>query len=91
MVLSRQREGDRVETIFGRHSVDGIFIAASIAVPIAIAQAFELNQVQSAELIQSTFFSLGLVAMVQCLCGHMLPINESPAGLWWGYIPFMQA
>ena len=36
------------------------FIAASIAVPIAIAQAFELNQVQSAELIQSTFFSLGL-------------------------------
>lgn len=60
------------------------FIAASIAVPIAIAQAFELNQVQSAELIQSTFFSLGLVAMVQCLCGHMLPINESPAGLWWG-------
>lgn len=44
------------------------FIAASIAVPIAIAQAFELNQVQSAELIQSTFFSLGLVAMVQCLC-----------------------
>ncbi len=27
---------------------------------------------------------LGTTAFIQCLLGHRLPINESPAGLWWG-------
>lgn len=30
------------------------------------------------------FFVLGIAAVIQCLKGHRLPINESPAGLWWG-------
>lgn len=30
------------------------------------------------------FFVLGTTAFIQCLLGHRLPINESPAGLWWG-------
>ncbi len=29
-------------------------------------------------------FVLGVAAVIQCLQGHRLPINESPAGLWWG-------
>lgn len=59
-------------------------IAAAIVVPVAIAQSFHLNHADSAALIQSTFFVLGVAAVIQCLQGHRLPINESPAGLWWG-------
>ncbi|MDA1476757.1 purine/pyrimidine permease [Bacillus changyiensis] len=73
-----------MKLFFGALQWTAFIIASAIVVPIAIGQAFELNQLETAELIQSTFFVLGTTAFVQCLLGHRLPINESPAGLWWG-------
>jgi xanthine/uracil permease len=59
-------------------------IAGSIAAPIAIADLFQLPPVETAGFIQRTIFVLGVASLIQALIGHKLPINEGPAGLWWG-------
>jgi xanthine/uracil permease len=59
-------------------------VAGSIAAPIAIADLFHLNPVETAGFIQRTIFVLGASSLIQALIGHKLPINEGPAGLWWG-------
>ncbi|MTH55610.1 purine permease [Bacillus mangrovi] len=59
-------------------------IASTIVVPIAIGQLFSLDGNQTAVLIQSTLFVLGLAGLLQVTLGHKMPINEGPAGLWWG-------
>lgn len=59
-------------------------IAGSIVAPIAIADVFQLNEIQTTGLVQRTMFVLGLAGFLQALFGHRLPINEGPAGLWWG-------
>ncbi|CAM3789316.1 purine/pyrimidine permease [Mesobacillus thioparans] len=59
-------------------------IAGSIVAPIAIADVFHLNELQTTGLVQRTMFVLGISSLLQALIGHRLPINEGPAGLWWG-------
>lgn len=59
-------------------------IAGSIVAPIAIADLFELNPLETTGLVQRTIFVLGVSSLLQGLLGHQLPINEGPAGLWWG-------
>ncbi|MCA1053844.1 purine/pyrimidine permease [Rossellomorea aquimaris] len=59
-------------------------IAGSIAAPIAIADLFQLDPAETAGFIQRTIFVLGAASLIQALIGHKLPINEGPAGLWWG-------
>ncbi|KIL45316.1 hypothetical protein KP78_28600 [Jeotgalibacillus soli] len=59
-------------------------IAGSIATPIANAALFQLDAIETAGFVQRTMFVLGMAGIVQVLFGHRLPINESPAGLWWG-------
>lgn len=59
-------------------------IAGSIVAPIAIADLFGLNSLETTGLVQRTMFVLGLSSLLQGLFGHRLPINEGPAGLWWG-------
>ncbi|WP_438318153.1 purine/pyrimidine permease [Sporosarcina sp. FA9] len=59
-------------------------IASSIAAPIAIAHVFEMDTGDTTLFIQRTIFVLGVACIVQALFGHRLPINEGPAGLWWG-------
>lgn len=59
-------------------------IAGSIVAPIAIADLFGLSPVETTGLVQRTMFVLGLSSLLQGLVGHRLPINEGPAGLWWG-------
>ncbi len=73
-----------MKLLFGALQWTAFIIASAIVVPIAIGQSFGLNQAETAGLVQSTFFVLGTTAFIQCLLGHRLPINESPAGLWWG-------
>ncbi|KFK77344.1 permease family protein [Bacillus spizizenii] len=73
-----------MKLVLGALQWTAFIIAAAIVVPVAIAQSFHLDHSDSARLIQSTFFVLGIAAVIQCLKGHRLPINESPAGLWWG-------
>lgn len=59
-------------------------IAGSIVAPIAIADLFGLSSVETTGLVQRTMFVLGLASLLQGIFGHRLPINEGPAGLWWG-------
>lgn len=59
-------------------------IAGSIVAPIAIADLFQLNDLQTTGLVQRTMFVLGISSLLQALIGHRMPINEGPAGLWWG-------
>ncbi|OCA91974.1 purine/pyrimidine permease [Pseudobacillus wudalianchiensis] len=59
-------------------------LASSLVAPIAIAGLFHLSPADTAEFVQRTMFVLGLSGIIQALIGHRLPINEGPAGLWWG-------
>jgi xanthine/uracil permease len=59
-------------------------LAGSLVAPIAIGDAFGMSQAETAELLQRSFFIIGISAILQVLFGHKLPINEGPAGLWWG-------
>lgn len=59
-------------------------IASSIAAPIAIANIFGMDTADTALFLQRTIFVLGIAGLIQAFIGHRLPINEGPAGLWWG-------
>ncbi|MED4399936.1 purine/pyrimidine permease [Metabacillus fastidiosus] len=60
------------------------FILANIVViPVSIGFAFGLSQTEIAYLLQRTFFVVGFTSLLQGFFGHKLPLNESPAGLWW--------
>lgn len=59
-------------------------VAGSIVAPIAIADLYQLNSIETAGLVQRTMFVLGVSGLLQALFGHRMPINEGPAGLWWG-------
>lgn len=59
-------------------------VAGTIVAPIAIANLFGLSPEESAGFVQRTMFILGISSLLQGLFGHRLPINEGPAGLWWG-------
>ncbi|MBU9672480.1 purine/pyrimidine permease [Planococcus sp. CP5-4] len=59
-------------------------IASSIAAPIAIANIFGMDTADTALFLQRTIFVLGIACLIQAFIGHRLPINEGPAGLWWG-------
>lgn len=59
-------------------------VASSIVAPIAIAGIYGMDAVETAGLVQRTFFVLGFSGLLQVYVGHRLPINEGPAGLWWG-------
>lgn len=59
-------------------------IAGAIAAPIAIADLFQLDPLETAAFVQRTIFVLGVASLLQGSFGHRLPIHEGPAGLWWG-------
>ncbi|WP_432352478.1 purine/pyrimidine permease [Sporosarcina sp. A2] len=59
-------------------------MASSIAAPIAIAHVFGMDSGDTALFLQRTIFVLGIACLLQAFFGHKLPINEGPAGLWWG-------
>src|SRR5574342_781330 len=59
-------------------------IAGSIVAPIAIADIYHLSPAETTGMVQRTMFVLGVSGLLQALLGHRMPINEGPAGLWWG-------
>ncbi|MBO9130134.1 purine/pyrimidine permease [Bacillus sp. 165] len=66
-------------------SLQWMFILANcIIVPITIAANYGLNDMETISFIQRTLFVLGIAGILQAWLGHCLPINEGPAGLWWG-------
>ena len=73
-----------LKNVFGGVQWAVFLIASSIAAPIAIANVFGMDTGDTALFIQRTIFVLGVASLVQATIGHKLPINEGPAGLWWG-------
>lgn len=59
-------------------------VAGSIVAPIAISDLYDLNSIETAGMVQRTMFILGVSSLLQAAFGHRMPINEGPAGLWWG-------
>lgn len=59
-------------------------MASSISSPITIATVFGMEQTETMLFVQRTIFVLGVACLIQVFIGHRLPINEGPAGLWWG-------
>ena len=61
-------------------------VAASIVVPISIADLFSLSPAETAILMQNTIFMVGIGSLLDGLIGHKMPIAESPAGIWWSVL-----
>ncbi|MDQ0243451.1 xanthine/uracil permease [Bacillus fengqiuensis] len=59
-------------------------LIGSLVTPISIGAAFDLPQAEVAQLLQRTFFIIGVSCLLHIIVGHRLPILEGPAGLWWG-------
>lgn len=73
-----------MKNIFGGIQWAVFLLASSIAAPIAIANVFGMDSGDTALFVQRTIFVLGLACLIQAWLGHRMPINEGPAGLWWG-------
>ena len=73
-----------MKNIFGGVQWAVFLLASSIAAPIAIANVFGMDSGDTALFLQRTIFVLGIACIIQALIGHRMPINEGPAGLWWG-------
>lgn len=73
-----------MKNIFGGVQWAVFLIASSIAAPIAIASIFGMDAADTVLFVQRTLFVLGSACLVQASIGHRMPINEGPAGLWWG-------
>lgn len=61
-------------------------LAGSLVAPISIAASYGLEGADALSFVQRTLFVLGLAGILQALFGHRLPIQEGPAGLWWGVL-----
>ena len=73
-----------VKNLFGGLQWAVFMLASSIAAPIAIANVFGMDTADTASFVQRTIFVLGIAVLLQAFIGHKMPINEGPAGLWWG-------
>nr|WP_083249138.1 purine/pyrimidine permease [Bacillus solimangrovi] len=59
-------------------------VSGNIVAPIGIASMYGLSTEMTVEFVSRTFIVLAISGLLQVLFGHRLPINEGPAGLWWG-------
>ncbi|HSI67779.1 MAG TPA: purine/pyrimidine permease [Planococcus sp. (in: firmicutes)] len=73
-----------MKNLFGGVQWAVFLLASSIAAPIALANVFGMDSGDTATFVQRTIFVLGIACLIQAFAGHRLPINEGPAGLWWG-------
>lgn len=69
---------------FGGIQWMAFMIAGTIVAPIAISDLYGLSPEETSTFVGRTMFILGVSSLLQGLFGHRLPINEGPAGLWWG-------
>lgn len=56
----------------------------SIVIPVAVAGTFNLSPHDVVTFVSRTLFVLGVAGILQVMFGHKLPIQEGPAGVWWG-------
>ncbi|KEK25563.1 purine/pyrimidine permease [Bacillus gaemokensis] len=59
-------------------------LAGSLIVPISVATSYGLEGAEAIAFVQRTLFVLGFAGLLQAIFGHRLPVQEGPAGLWWG-------
>ncbi|WP_040226312.1 purine/pyrimidine permease [Bhargavaea cecembensis] len=59
-------------------------LMSSVVIPVTIAASFGLDPGGTVEFVQRSLFVLGVAGLLQTFFGHRLPIQEGPAGLWWG-------
>lgn len=57
-------------------------LANSIALPIVIGNVFQLSGTEISDLMQRTFFIVGISSFLQAKFGHRFPIADGPAGSW---------
>lgn len=59
-------------------------LMGSIVIPVAIAGQYGFPQEEIIAFVARSIFVLGIAGILQVLFGHRLPIQEGPAGVWWG-------
>jgi xanthine/uracil permease len=57
-------------------------LATSVALPIVIGGVFHLSMKEISELMQRTFFVVGISSFIQGWFGHRYPVADGPAGSW---------
>ncbi|HDR4908625.1 TPA: purine/pyrimidine permease [Bacillus cereus] len=57
-------------------------LATSVALPIVIGGVFHLSIKEISDLMQRTFFVVGISSFIQGCFGHRYPIADGPAGSW---------
>src|SRR5699024_1417084 len=78
------RRSDDMTTFLSSVQWALFILMGSIVVPIAVASSYGLSPELTVEFVQRTLFVLGIAGILQTLFGHRLPVQEGPAGLWWG-------
>ncbi|MET3575918.1 purine/pyrimidine permease [Bhargavaea ullalensis] len=59
-------------------------LMSSVVIPVTIAASYGLDPADAIAFVQRSLFVLGIAGLLQTFFGHRLPIQEGPAGLWWG-------
>ncbi len=72
------------KTILGSLQWMLFILMGSIVIPVAIASSYGLEGVAVTDFVARTLFVLGIAGILQAVIGHRLPIQEGPAGVWWG-------
>jgi xanthine/uracil permease len=64
-------------------------LANSLMLPIVVGKIFHMPPGEIIDLIQRTFFVVGLSSLLSGWLGHRLPIADGPAGIWLGIFVLM--
>ena len=78
------KEVDIMKTFLSALQWALFILAGSLIVPISVATSYGLDGAEAIAFVQRTLFVLGFAGLLQAIFGHKLPIQEGPAGLWWG-------
>ncbi|PEC60408.1 purine permease [Bacillus wiedmannii] len=78
------KEVDIMKTFLSALQWALFILAGSLIVPISVATNYGLDGAEAIAFVQRTLFVLGFAGLLQAIFGHKLPIQEGPAGLWWG-------
>ncbi|WP_163103215.1 purine/pyrimidine permease [Peribacillus alkalitolerans] len=73
-----------MKTTFSSLQWMAFMFASSIVAPIAVAGLFGLDAAATSSFVQRNMFVMGVAGILQAYFGHRLPINDGPAGIWWG-------